>query len=91
VIPVGRWDDGRSPPRPFTTFAYGHPNEDAIQLLASGTSRERGEPIDVMVGERANKFRETTIDKAICATDWDGTVRVFLYAHGRVVVRRSRQ
>jgi len=42
VVPVGHWSDGRNPKKLFSTYAYGHPNQGALELLEAGMERERG-------------------------------------------------
>ena len=89
VIPVGHWSDGRNPSRQFSTFAYGHPNEGAIELLAESMDQTRGEPIEIMVGTGARTFHRLTVAKAIYATDWDGTIRITARADGKLTVQRT--
>lgn len=89
VMGVGHWSDGRRPPATYSTYAYGHPNQDTLDFLESAIERERGDAIEIMAGSGAKSFHHTTISKAIYATDWDGTVRVTAYADGKLVVRRA--
>ena len=57
----------------WTAWDYGHPREEAIQLLQAGVAKTRPQ-IDVSVGLGKKDFEHATITKAIYATGWDGTV-----------------
>lgn len=89
IIPVGHWSDGRNPKKQFSTFAYGHPNQDILSVLSAAMDRTRGDPIDIMAGLSGRNFKSMTITKAIYATDWDGTLRVVARANGTLTVRRT--
>ena len=89
VVPVGHWSDGRSPKRTFSTFAYGHPNQNTLDFLSEGMDRKRSDPITIMAGSNARLFHKLTITKAIYATDWDGTIRVTASSDGTLIVRRA--
>jgi competence protein ComEC len=91
VIPVGHWSDGRNPKKQFSTYAYGHPNQDALDLLSAGIAGNRGTAIEIMAGLMARSFRKTTIRKGIYATDWDGALKVIADRDGTITVVRTHQ
>lgn len=57
----------------WTAWAYGHPRAKLVDLLVSHVSGRR-EPISVPVASGVKNFFDVTIDRAIYATAWDGTV-----------------
>jgi beta-lactamase superfamily II metal-dependent hydrolase len=89
VMGVGHWNDGKNPPKTYSTYRYGHPNQDTLGFLVAAIDRERGDPIEVMVGNGATKFHKETISKAVYATDWDGTTKVIAGSDGKLTVRRT--
>ena len=91
IIPVGHWSDGRKPPKTFSTYAYGHPNQGTLDLLAAGIDGDRGTPIDVMAGTAAKTFQKATVTKAIYTTDWDGTLLITATTAGKLAVRRTHR
>jgi competence protein ComEC len=76
VIPVGRWDFGREPRLPFSTYAYGHPRMDTIELLHGAIRRSRSVPLLAMVAVGARQFQPFSIERAIYANGWDGNVNI---------------
>jgi competence protein ComEC len=88
VIPVGQWTFGRTGGN-FTTFAFGHPREDVVDLLSQYTNRRRTPAKTVKVAERARRFRDMRVASAIYATGWDGTVRVVARAQNDITVYRE--
>jgi len=94
VIPVGPYDRIAD----WSARRYGHPHQKAINLLTDpeiGVSGNRAQPIEAWVGvrgawkDRPEEFEKRTITKAIYATGWDGTVRVFAAASGGLEVQTS--
>jgi len=76
---------------PWTARKYGHPNIIALEHLAHPHSGVRGKrtPREVWVGikgawkdEKVEVFERRTIDKAIYATGWDGTITITANANG---------
>ncbi len=57
----------------WTAWAYGHPRREVIDLLQSYIQTTRP-PIDVQVGRRGRSFEDRTINQAVYATGWDGTI-----------------
>jgi len=84
VIPVGRWDYGKEPPREFTTNAYGHPRKVTVDLLTRRIRGRRDAPITAMVATKARMFLRTTVAKRIYATAWDGNVVIRATTRGNL-------
>ena len=94
VIPCGPYERDQ----PWTARAFGHPNKQAIDHLIHrdyGVSGKRA-PKEVWIGikgawkERKSVFERVTIDKALYAVGWDGTIRVRATATGRFEVETER-
>jgi competence protein ComEC len=88
VIPVGEWTFGRTGGN-YTTFAFGHPRRDVIDLLSQYMTRRRTPAKTVKVAERARRFGDLRVSNAIYATGWDGTVRVVARAANDITVYRE--
>lgn len=88
VIPVGQWTFGRTGGN-FTTFAFGHPRRDAVDLLTQHMTRRRTPAKTVKVADRARRFSDLRVADAIYATGWDGTVRVVARAQNDITVYRE--
>ena len=86
IIPVGDWTFGQDGGT-FTTFAFGHPRQSTVNLLAQHMTRRRNPSKTVRVAEKARQFRNQTVTRAIYATAWDGTVRVVARDSGITVYR----
>ena len=87
VISMGPYDRNV----PWTARKYGHPNIVALEHLAHPHHGVRGRrsPIEVWVGlkgafkdEKVEVFERRTVDRAIYATGWDGTVTITANANG---------
>lgn len=89
VIPMGPWTFGQGSGSAFTTFAYGHPRQDIVDLLSAAIGRKRAQARSVMLAERSRTFHQFTVRKAIYGTGWDGTVRVVATAAGGITVYRE--
>lgn len=77
VISMGRWDYGvREKKHPYTTFKFGHPRKVVIDLLNASLSQNRSVERMAKVAVGSKKFVDTTIQKAIYATAWDGDIRI---------------
>lgn len=83
-----------------SAYSYGHPNNDMMRHLIddqSGVSANRDQAIQVSVGERGacNRcnprrppiFNPWTVDRAVYATDWSGTVTVSARSDGHMTVQ----
>jgi competence protein ComEC len=91
VISVGRWDFGRGTDEEFSTFFFGHPRRQVLNLLNRRIRRERNAPIRAMIADAVKDFSPSTIRKAIYATGWEGTVRIESTADGRHTVTSSAE
>lgn len=74
VISMGRWHFGRDSSSPFTTFRYGHPRQEVVELLRDGIVGPRRTTLSVMLGVRSQEFTPDIIRKKVYATGWTGTV-----------------
>jgi competence protein ComEC len=88
VIPVGESTFGQDGGT-FTTFAFGHPRETAVDILADQMTRRRTPSKTVPVAEKAKTFHDQRVTKAIYATGWDGTVRVVIRTANDITVFRE--
>ncbi len=73
---------------PWTAWAFGHPREQAVQLL-EGAVKLRRRPVDVLVGIKVKGFVTEHLRGAVFATGWDGPVDVTLGADGALAVARA--
>lgn len=76
IISVGSWDDGKTPPKQFSTYSYGHPRRVIIDLLNDAIPGNRNHPVQAMVANGVKNFEPMIIRKKIFATGWDGTIRI---------------
>ena len=95
VFSVGRYDFGRDPYDPYSTYVYGHPRLDVLRMIENNISGTRSEPIQANIFTGQRRYHERTISKRIYATAWDGdiTIRADLEGNMRVTKRhwpRSR-
>jgi beta-lactamase superfamily II metal-dependent hydrolase len=74
VISCGEWDFGKGASNPFTTYAYGHPRINTINLLEEYISGQRPEAVHVHAAEGSKDFRFIDVDKRVYATPWDHTI-----------------
>ena len=82
----------------WTAWQHGHPHRQVALLLASseGGVTARRDPVDVQVGVRAQdrarppEFVAKSLDAAVYATGWDGTVVVLADASGGLRIHTSR-
>jgi len=86
VISCGEWDFGKDSRNPFTTFAYGHPRVNIINMLQSEIQGKRSEPIRVEAADRSRNFRQIDIDKQIYATPWDHNIIIRATMAGTYIV-----
>jgi len=83
VISMGQWDYGRNSNNRFTTWYYGHPRRDTVEMLTLAIDRKRSYPVNVAVAEGSRHFRQFTVKDAIYGTGWFGTVKVRATSDGR--------
>lgn len=84
VISCGLWKDGRlagGRAKPFTTYAYAHPNKKAIDLLEGKLPILRSQPVTDTIGVTGSfhgsipTFTVATMSH-VYATTWDGNIVV---------------
>ena len=75
--------------RPMSAFAFGHPRKPVIDLLIPAVSRPRP-PVVVRVATGQERFQDQSLDKAIYATGWDGTVVITADRNGGYDVTTER-
>ena len=93
VINVGQWNDGEdTPSNIFTTFAYGHPRKEVLDLLSDAIADKRETPMHTKAGVHAREFVPYTVTKAVYATGWDGNVVIQADLNGvyKVEMHRTR-
>ena len=83
IISVGKWDFGRGSSNLFTTYAYGHPRKDTLDLLTLSLKQYRNEPLSAKVAIGPRKFVVYTIRKKIYATAWDKNIIVSASLDGK--------
>lgn len=83
----------------YTARQFGHPHKDSITQLVhpdKGVTWKRPEPIEAMIGlrggygPRSSEFEKATIEAAIYATGWEGTVVITAYENGWLEVTTER-
>lgn len=89
VISCGRWNFGKNPASPFSTYAYGHPSRHTVELLADATFLYRSEPVNARLGNKSKNFTTVKVSKKIYCTAWDGTVRIRATEGGVLAVYRQ--
>lgn len=67
----------------WTAWAYGHPRQPTIDLLTGGVTGTRNAVVE-QIGTAVKTFTSQTIEKAIYATGWDGTVVLEAHADGTI-------
>ena len=95
LLSVGNPEQSRAT---FSAYSFAHPRSDAVEHLedpAYGVSHSRAQPALVPVGQRGACrscsparppiFEQWTVDQAIYATGWDGTVRITARSDGRLM------
>lgn len=58
----------------WTSWNYGHPCTEIVQVLQDEITRTRTTPIQKKVGIKGEQFKTMAITKAVYATGWDGDV-----------------
>ena len=74
VISCGQWNFGKGSKNPFTTYAYGHPRVNIINMLENHIMDKRAGVIRVKAADASKKFRLINVDKRIYATPWDHNI-----------------
>lgn len=65
----------------WTAWAYGHPRARMVDMLIAHVSGRR-DPVTVPIATAVKSFTDMTIDRAIYATAWDGTIVLETRADG---------
>lgn len=89
VISCGPWTFGQNNNNNFTTYAYGHPRKDALDLLSAVITKRRSQPIKVKAAMASRDFRDYTVRKKIYCTAWDGNIKLKADLSGSMVVSRN--
>lgn len=76
VISCGKWTFGRRSGSPFTTYRYGHPRLNIIEMLSEEIKVARSPKKTVKAAVGPRRFKNHQVDKAVYATAWDGTVQI---------------
>ncbi|MHC4387169.1 MAG: ComEC/Rec2 family competence protein [Planctomycetota bacterium] len=89
VISVGDWDYGRGTNNRFTTWHFGHPRKEVVDLLSVSMRKRRSRAITMRVAEGARDFSDYRVRKKIYSTASDGTVKIRATLGGRFRVTRN--
>lgn len=76
VISCGRPEFGEHSKSPFTTFRYGHPRVNTLNLLSDAIPGSRAQPLDIQAATGSKQFQSYTVSKNIYATAWDGNIEI---------------
>lgn len=90
VISVGQWNYGLGTNNKFTTYHYGHPRKDVLDLLSPAIPKYRSSETTEMVADGVCDFHPYTVKKKIYATAWDGNIGVRARWSGSMAVYRNR-
>ena len=74
VISCGQWDAGKGGTDKFTTWYYGHPRINTINLLDEYIPGNRPEAVKEEAAEGAKDFHLIKVTRNIYATAWDHTI-----------------
>ena len=73
-IEMGQWTFGQGRCGGFTTFAYGHPRLDSVEMLLNSLTKFRSPTIEAAVFPARCEPRAALVRQALYGTGWDGTV-----------------
>lgn len=74
----------------WTAWAYGHPREAVVRMLAAAMHGARPKPAAAELGTGAKRFVQENVGARIYSTAWDGDVDVTLSATGEARVTTAR-
>jgi hypothetical protein len=80
------WTFGKKTQSQFTTYAYGHPRKETIDLLTLILNGLRTNSIKAKVAMGPRKFIDYVIQKKIYATAWDRNIEVIASLDGNYQV-----
>ena len=83
VISMGHWQNGQGSNDRYTTWWYGHPRKDIMDMLSLSIKRKRSYPVEVAAAEGSRNFQSYTVKDAIYGTGWYGTLKVRATESGR--------
>ena len=86
VISVGSWSFGKGSSNQFTTYAYGHPRKETLDLLSQIINKLRAKEVTIRAGIGPRKFVNYIVRKNIYATAWDKSVQVVASLDGNYTV-----
>jgi len=89
IATLGTGDPARTTGGAFTAFAFGHPREDAVDLILGSLTRKRPD-IHVLAATGQKEFESIDVNEALCATGWDGTVVITGRGDGTYSVQTER-
>jgi beta-lactamase superfamily II metal-dependent hydrolase len=96
IISAGRWNFGKVEvggtvkAKSFTTFSYGHPRLDVVQLWSDKLSGTRSKSVEVKVFTKSAAPTNHTVTKRVYATAWDGNINVAVTTDGSRTVTTNR-
>jgi competence protein ComEC len=76
VIGMGKWDFGMDKKGGFTTFSFGHPRHQVVDLFSELIPGFRPTPLTTKVFDGVARPVDYTVRKSIYGTGWDGDVKV---------------
>lgn len=85
-ISCGKWDYGKNSRSLFTTYRFGHPRKNILQILSEAISGIRPDPIVVKAGTGSRRFEEYLLEKNIYATAWDGNIQLQAHKDGTLTI-----
>jgi beta-lactamase superfamily II metal-dependent hydrolase len=90
IISVGQWNYGKGTLDRFTTWYYGHPRAQTVQLLANAIPYARARYTKEKLADKPMLFRNVQIRKAIYATAWDGHVKITATETSKFIIEPER-
>ena len=89
IATLGTGDPARTTGGAFTAFAFGHPREDAVDLILGSLTAKRPD-IHVLAATGQKAFESIDVNEALYATGWDGTVVITGRGDGTYSVQTER-
>jgi competence protein ComEC len=89
VISVGQWNYGMGTENHFTTWHYGHPRKDTVDLLGVAITKKRSQPITIKAALGARDFVNYDLKKKIYTTATDENIKIRAKLDGTFIVTRN--
>jgi len=89
VISVGPWDYGKGTNNHFTTWHYGHPRKEVVDLLSVAIAKRRSQAITIKVAQGVRDFVDYNLKKKIYTTAADGNIKIQAGVDGSFRVTRN--